>query len=272
MIKTASSHAGGWIEQALVALLHDGVFVLTDVLSDGACGQLLDASLEAQRLVTGLIGRNRLEEAGEVGVVRMPLKQSDSFLALVDNEEVNAIVDRFISPSSICHLMNAILLPPRMPTDTSVFQSRFHQDFPRFTGGVALSLNSFYCLTEFRPENGSTKFRMRSHQRTGRSTEICESDVQQVAAPVGSVILFDSTIWHAGGINSSDEIRAGVNVQWTYHWIKQQIDTVRYLGFAYQSRLSDRLRQRLGYNSQVVTSLQEYYVPAPARIYRAGQG
>jgi len=32
------------------------------------------------------------------------------------------------------------------------------------------------------------------------------------------------------------------------------------------------VQQRLGYNSQVVTSLQEYYVPTEQRIYRAGQG
>jgi ectoine hydroxylase-related dioxygenase (phytanoyl-CoA dioxygenase family) len=272
MIETASALEESWIEQALASLLEDGVFVLTDVLSENVCSRLLEASIEAQRLVVTEIGRNRLEEAGEIGVVRMPIKQSDHFLILVDNEPVNALVDRFISPSAICHLMNAILLPARMSNDTLTFQSRFHRDFPRFTGGMPLSLNSFYCLTEFRPANGSTKFLMRSHQGTDLLADTSQSDVQQVAAPIGSAVLFDSTIWHAGGINTSDEIRVGVNVQWTHHWIKQQIDVVRYLGFTQEASLSDRLMQRLGYNSQVVTSLQEYYVPSSARIYRAGQG
>lgn len=270
MIEIISSLEEDWLPRVMTALAVDGVVVLTDVMRESECKVVLDAALDVQAIIRGEIGSDRLKNAGEIGVVRMPLKYSDAFITILDNDVVNHVVDQILGPSAICHLINAILLPPFMSDSPQLFQSQLHQDFPRFTGGVPLSLNSFFCLTDFRPSNGSTRFLQGSHQKKIDIKD--HAALQQVCAPAGSVILFDSTIWHAGGCNSSAEVRAGVNVQWTHHWIKQQIDVVRYLGLGERARFSPRLQQRLGYNSQVVTSLQEFYVPADERIYRSGQG
>lgn len=66
-------------------------------------------------------------------------------------------------------------------------------------------------------------------------------------------------------------MRAAVNVQWTYHWIKQQLDIPRLLGSSRQQIASEN-QKRLGYHSQVVDSLQSYYVAQDQRLYKSGQG
>lgn len=276
MIKTVSSSTKNWTHEGLRALQLDGVFVLESAIPRDISETLARLAENALELVREEIGDSRLSAAGESGVVRVPLKFYTEFAFLLEVPDVVTIVERVISESAICHLMNAIVLEPRSGSEkpglNGLFQSRLHRDFPRFLGGKPLSLNSFYCLTDFSPRNGSTRFLVGSHQKEGQTGSNQDQSPVSVHAPAGSAIIFDSTIWHSGGMNATSEARIGVNVQWTHHWMKQQIDLVRILGSSRRGDFSPAVQQRLGYNSQVVTSLQEYYVPTEQRIYRAGQG
>lgn len=86
------------------------------------------------------------------------------------------------------------------------------------------------------------------------------------------MILFDSTLWHAAGSNTSGRDRLAINHQFTRSFIKQQIDYVRALGEEVVTRQPPRTQQLLGWYTRVVTSLDEYYQPAERRLYRGGQG
>lgn len=276
MIRTVSSSIEDWTHEGIRALQFDGVFVLESVVPEDICETRAGLAEKALELVREEIGVSRLSVAGESGVVRVPLRFFREFALLLEVPDVVAIVERVIGESAICHLINAIVLEPRSDSKNSgfndLFQSRLHRDFPRFLGGKPLSINSFYCLTDFTSVNGSTRFLVGSHQKEGQTASDRDQSPVSVHAPAGSAIIFDSTIWHSGGTNVTSEPRIGVNVQWTHHWMKQQIDLVRVLGSSRCGDFSPAVQQRLGYNSQVVTSLQEYYVPTEQRIYKAGQG
>lgn len=90
--------------------------------------------------------------------------------------------------------------------------------------------------------------------------------------PAGSMIVFDSTLWHAAGINTSGKDRLAINHQFTRSYFKQQIDYVRALGDDLVSSLPPRTQQLLGYYTRIPTRLDEYYRPSSERLYRAGQG
>jgi ectoine hydroxylase-related dioxygenase (phytanoyl-CoA dioxygenase family) len=90
--------------------------------------------------------------------------------------------------------------------------------------------------------------------------------------PAGSMVLFDSTLWHAAGVNRSQRDRLAINHQFTRSWIKQQIDYVRALGDDLVLDQPPRTQQLLGWYTRVVTSHDEYYRPTEERLYRAGQG
>ena len=92
-----------------------------------------------------------------------------------------------------------------------------------------------------------------------------------VVAKSGSVIVFDSTLWHCAGPNKSEQPWYGVNHQFTRSFVKPQIDYVRLLGDQLIEKKSARLQQMLGYYTRVVTSLDEYYQPTEKRLYRSGQ-
>jgi ectoine hydroxylase-related dioxygenase (phytanoyl-CoA dioxygenase family) len=86
------------------------------------------------------------------------------------------------------------------------------------------------------------------------------------------MVIFDSTLWHAAGLNTSGHDRLAINHQFTRSYIKQQIDYVRALGDAVVLDQPPRTQQLLGWYTRVVTSLDEYYVSENERLYRKGQG
>jgi len=104
------------------------------------------------------------------------------------------------------------------------------------------------------------------------SPETIAASAVPLECPAGSIIVFDSTLWHAAGPNTSGRDRLAINQQFTRSWIKQQIDYVRALGADVVEAQSPRTQQLLGWYTRVVTSLDEYYQPPDRRLYRKGQG
>jgi ectoine hydroxylase-related dioxygenase (phytanoyl-CoA dioxygenase family) len=154
-----------------------------------------------------------------------------------------------------------------------VFQNTFHRDFPRYLNGYVASVNVFFAIDDFREDNGATWVIPGSHQQPAMPDEAyCSAHAQPATCPAGSMLLFDSTLWHAAGENTSGADRLAINHQFTRSYIKQQIDYVRAMGEAAVRRLPERTQQLLGYYTRVVTSLDEYYRPEGERLYRRGQG
>jgi ectoine hydroxylase-related dioxygenase (phytanoyl-CoA dioxygenase family) len=271
-VKPGSDEA--WLETAVDALRDVGCVVVEDIL----VGQQIDATREAlysaQRHIREDIGEERLERAGELGVLRLMAKYEPSLVDLVAQPHLLAIVDALIGDTAILHLQNGFILPSREPDPNGrVFQQSFHRDFPRHLNGYVASLNALIAVDAFTQENGGTIVVAGSQQRPDRPSDAyLEAAAQPVECPAGAAIVFDSTLWHAAGINRSGRDRLGVNQQYTRSFFKQQIDYVRALGDDFVLAQPPRVQQLLGWYTRVVTSLDEYYRPAEERLYRSGQG
>lgn len=263
-----------WLEITLELLRDVGCAVVTDVLSEEVIQRTKDAMRGVQARIHEDLGRERLERAGELGVLRLMAGYDRYFLELLETEEMLAVVDRTVSETAILHLQNGFILPPQAdPAAEAVFQQSFHRDFPRHMNGYLASLNALVTLDAFTAENGGTLVVPGSHQRADRPSDAYMHAVAvPVECPGGSIIFFDSTLWHAAGFNRSGSDRMGINHQFTRSFFKQQIDYVRALGAEVVEAQAPRVQQLLGWYTRVVTSLDEYYRPAEERLYRSGQG
>jgi ectoine hydroxylase-related dioxygenase (phytanoyl-CoA dioxygenase family) len=263
-----------WIGETLRALRGDGCAIVEDVMPASLLARTRDAMYAVQARILAEIGQARLDRAGELGVLRIMPRYDESLLALLELEPVLAIVDRVVSPTAILHLQNGLILPSTTePQAGEHFQTRFHQDFRRHLNGYVASVNTFLAIDDFTTDNGATLLVPGSHQRAQPpDPEAMEATVAPALCPAGSMIVFDSTLWHAAGINVSGADRLAVNQQFTRSFIKPQIDYVRALGDAAVLRQRPRTQQLLGWYTRVVTSLDEYYRPADERLYRGGQG
>ena len=252
----------------------DGYAVVDGVLSEDFLEQTRAAMYRAQEAIWRDVGEERLSRAGELGVLRLMLKCEPHFFRFLEIPELLTLVDGSVSPTAIMHLQNGFILPslPRHETPT-IFQNTFHQDFPRVLNGYLASINVMFAIDEFSTATGATMVVPGTHQLTTTpDQQYLKEHAIPVECPAGSMVVFDSTLWHAAGANTSGHDRLAINHQFTRSYIKQQIDYVRALGDEVVLAQPPRTQQLLGWYTRVVTSLDEYYRPEAERLYRKGQG
>jgi len=274
MISVSCKAQDNWLSLVLGSLKYLGCAVVTDVLRDSRLTEIQAAMYRVEKIIRDTVGVERLARAGEMGVLRIMMKHDPIFLSLLEIPELLAVVDKTVSSTAILHLQNGFILPSCEAHETpSVFQNALHMDFRRLLNGYMASVNALLTISEFTRENGGTVVVPGSHQRTEiLSEELMEAATVPVECPAGSLIVFDSTLWHAAGVNTSGDDRLGINHQFTRSFFKQQIDYVRALGASKVEALPARTQQLLGWYTRVVTDLDEYYRPEHERLYRAGQG
>ena len=262
-----------WLEGCLLGLDITGCVVVDGVLDEGLITRVREAMYRVQTRIQEEVGRERLERAGELGVLRLMLEFEPVFFELLELPEVLAVLDATVSETAILHVQNGLLLPSFEGGTPQVFQTRFHRDFPRILNGYLMSMNTFFAIDEFTSTNGATFLVPGTHQKEGRPADwYLEQHAVSAECPAGSMLVFDSTIWHAAGDNTSGKDRLALNQQFTRSYVKQQIDYVRALGDDVVEAQSNRVQQLLGWYTRVVTSLDEFYQPSERRLYRSGQG
>jgi ectoine hydroxylase-related dioxygenase (phytanoyl-CoA dioxygenase family) len=252
----------------------NGFAIIESALDREFLDRTRDRMYAVRDRIVNEVGADRLARAGELGVLRLMLKYDAHFLRFLELPLLLMVLDGTVSDTAILHLQNGFVLPSFAATDQpSVFQNSYHQDFPRVLNGYVASVNAFFAIDEFTCENGATWVLPGTHQQVACPAPP-EREALSVAleCPAGSMIVFDSTLWHAAGRNTSGRDRLAINHQFTRSWIKQQIDYVRALGDAVVLAQPGRSQQLLGWYTRVVTSLDEYYRPPEHRLYRKGQG
>jgi ectoine hydroxylase-related dioxygenase (phytanoyl-CoA dioxygenase family) len=255
-------------------IARDGFAVVESVIDSGMLEETRARLYAVRDAIIREVGMERLERAGEVGVLRLMMRADPFFLRFLEQPALLSAVDGTVSETAILHLQNGFILPSFPAGDSpKVFQTGYHQDFPRVLNGYVASVNVFFAIDAFTRENGATWVVPGSQQKAERPSQAdIDASAIPVECPAGSMIVFDSTLWHAAGANTSGRDRLAINHQFTRSWIKQQVDYVRALGDAVVEAQTPRTQQLLGWYTRVVTSLNEYYQPAERRLYRKGQG
>jgi len=263
-----------WLNKALEMVRTLGFVAVSNVIEPSLLDRVRPAMYRAQKAIVAEVGEDRLQRAGELGVLRLLCKYDQVFLDLLATPEILAVVDATVSPTAILHLQNGFILPSfKRGEAPSVFQNRYHMDFPRVTNGYLMSVNVMLAIDEFRADNGATIVLPGSHQKMERpAVASLEATSLPASCPAGSMLVFDSTLYHAAGPNTSGADRLAINHQFTRSYIKQQVDYVRALGDSVVLAQPDRTQQLLGWYTRVISSLDQYYQPPEKRLYRSGQG
>lgn len=263
----------GRLGATLEALRYQGYSIVENAVPAELLERTRRALYRAQEAIEKQIGIERLRRAGELGVIRIPFLFDDTFFDYLTLDQVLEVVDATIGDTAILHLMNGFVLPSVAETGRAIFQQTFHRDFPRYFEGYLASINVFVAIDAFTTENGATLVVPATHQHEKPPNDsYMRAHALPICAPAGSLLIFDSTLWHAAGINQSGADRLALNMQFTKSFFKQQIDYVRALGDAKITALPARSAQLLGWYTRVVASLEEFYLPEEARLYRRGQG
>lgn len=274
MIRNRHLSDPDWLEHVLTDLRLLGCAVVEGVLDAPLIDRTRDAMYRTQAAIRAEIGDSRLARAGELGVLRLMLRHDPVFFDYLALPPMLAVIDATVGPTAIMHLQNGFILPSLPPDETPVVaQNSFHMDFPRYLDGYLASINAFFALDVFNETTGATRVVPGSHQQAeppSRAAMLARA--VPANCPAGSMILFDSTLWHAAGQNGSGRDRLAINQQFTRAFLKQQLDYCRALPDATIRALPERTQQLLGWWTRLPASLDEYYQPPGERLYRSGQG
>lgn len=113
--------------------------------------------------------------------------------------------------------------------------------------------NAIWLLDEFTSHNGATRLVPGSHLQ-GNLPESAMADPWAthpaevlLEAPAGSVVVFNSHVWHGGTVNRSDRPRRAIHSYFCRSDQPQQLDQAQFLTCQTRQRLSaDHLRLLLG--------------------------
>lgn len=189
---------------------------------------------------------NDLRNIKELHVARMPFAYDDYFLNIAVNEKIITVIRKILGNYFVLHLQNGIINMPKLEHQ----QQSWHRDLPYqdFIISKPLAISCLFCLDDFNLSTGGTIVLPHTHKSDKMpSQHFIDEFAMNVTAKSGSVLLFDSMLFHKAGYNSSNQIRRGINHIYTSAILKQQINIPASLNGKYSD--DPFLRMILGYDA-----------------------
>ena len=207
--------------------------------------------------------------AGTDGTVHHLPCAGGAFLEFLEQPEHREPLERFFQGPYILNTFGGVL---NLPHDVA-YVGNVHRDLRTFSGDLHLMAQLLVMIDEFTEENGATYLLSGSHRfREKPSDDVFFKDAVRAVGAAGSIVMFNSNLWHAAGINRTTRPRRALTLAFTRPFIKQQLDYPRALGYDRREVLSPTLCQLLGYNARVPASLDEWYQTPEKRLYKRDQG
>jgi hypothetical protein len=204
------------------------------------------------------------------GTLHHLVGQGDSFLEFLDR--LGPLVPHFEDHFGGKFILNSF--GGNILRRSGSYASAIHRDVRTWSRELPLLLNTLVMLDDFSVENGATRMMTGSHRDCPERPEepAFRSRAEAATGRAGSLLVFDSNLWHAAGVNTTDRARRSVTPMFCRPFVKPQFDHPRALGYERMDSLSELQRQVLGYYARIPATLEEWYRPPGRRMYRPGQG
>lgn len=154
---------------------------------------------------------------------------------------VEAVLDKECLLSSFCSLV----LGPGQEAQP------IHEDtqlIPLPRPHIPITINAIWALSDFTATNGATRIVPGSHKYDRAPEYGKDYDTVMATMPAGSVMLFDSALWHGGGANESDARRFAFSCAYCWGWMRQQENLQLGIPRDIAQRFPRRLQELCGYS------------------------
>jgi len=228
------------IEENLKELEMDGYCILKNIIPD----EEIDGVRES--LVTAQTRRNEQSKAEMektrarghrigtqgVGVLNQVINETQSFAPYVADRRIKETVEAVFGPHARISCTDCVV---NLPGNQRGY---LHADWPYNATNashipppypdVLLHLSSLWMLSPFTPETGGTIVVPGSHKSNNNPAAGGMSNVDrdspypgelQVTGRPGSVMLYDSRLWHAVAPNCSDQPRVALRIRYAPWWL-----------------------------------------------------
>jgi ectoine hydroxylase-related dioxygenase (phytanoyl-CoA dioxygenase family) len=219
----------------------DGFLALEGVLTAAEVAGLNQRMAE---LTAAEGGRAGLEVHQEKGADRLAdlVNKDPKFEVCFSHPRVLAAMKHVLGEFKLSSLNSRAALPGQG-------HQGLHADFGHpVEPGAYQVCNSIWLLDDFTPENGATRVVPGSHRRgTMPGDEMANPgdehpDQIQLTGQAGTVVVFNSHLWHGGTQNHTDKPRRAMHSYFALRHLPQQLDQQAYLRVETYERLSPAQR------------------------------
>jgi ectoine hydroxylase-related dioxygenase (phytanoyl-CoA dioxygenase family) len=231
------------IDSHVERIRRDGYTIVENAV-DPALLLALRQDLERIEREAGIVpAENPFEGQKTVRIYNL-LARGKVYEAVPENPQVLPIVERVLDRGCLVSSLSSIAI------DAGESAQVIHADdqlIPLPRPHVPIVCNTMWALTDFTPENGATRLVPRSHL-SERAPDIGE-EVETVAAVMlrGSVLVYNGSLWHGGGANSTATRRIGVAMNYCAGWVRQQENQQLGIPLSVARGFSPRLRKLCGF-------------------------
>lgn len=264
MIDVLSASAALDREKVRRAIDKDGYVIVEGVLDPAYIERAKPALAAAIEKEDARHGTTDHKDRGMVLVCSM---HGPVFYEPLENERLMTPFNAILGDGCIVYAYTSSSMPPGKTN----YSRRIHRDCPRVVPGYPTNMGATILLDDFTLDNGATWIMPGSHRRTVAEGEPTEAEFvresERVVAKAGSVLFFDALLYHAGGDNKTDRWRHALTINMCRSFMKQRLDIPRCMSGVDMSGVSQSVKQKLGFFTQVPASYDEYYAPPALRKY-----
>ncbi len=143
------------------------------------------------------------------------------------------------------HLTQVIAIGPGEPAQ-QIHRDQWAFDFFSFPRGYDVQCNTIWAMTDFTEANGATRLVPKSNHLEDGLT-FTEADTVPAEMRKGSVLVYSGSVYHGGGANRSDAVRAGINITYNRSWLRQEENQYLSVPFEIARTLPEDLLRLMGY-------------------------
>ncbi len=228
---------------AAAAIAEVGYVVMEDIIDPVRCDQLVGdlERIEAEMAIGP--GDNGFEGFATVRIYNL-LTHGALYEAIATEPAVLDVVERVLDRGCLVSSLSSIAIGPGERAQP------IHADdqlLPLPKPHVPIVCNTMWALTDFTAENGAT--------RLVPGTHLADHDpdfggaYETVAATMrkGSVLVWNGSLWHGGGANSTESRRYGIAMNYCAGWVRQQENQQLGIPLDVARGFSKRLRELAGF-------------------------
>lgn len=236
------SEAGG--SAHLEQYRRDGFTVIESAIEPDLIAELKEA-LQRLEIDKGFGYRDTGFEGKRTVRIYNLLTHGPVFTRVPIHERVLPVVEGLLDRELLLSVLSAITLAPGQTAQP------IHADtqlIPIARPHPTIAVNAMWALSDFTEANGATRFIPGSHLRDHNPDYDGRYDSVPAEMAAGSVMLFDSQLWHGGGQNRTADRRWGMICLYCAGWLRQQENQQLGVPQDLARTFPRRLQELLGYS------------------------
>ncbi len=231
------------LDQHAAAIAEKGFTIVENAIEDDLIAEIDETLLRLEKDLGIVPAANPFEGTQTVRIYNL-LVHGKVFEKIPVHAAILPIVERVLDPGCLVSSLSSISIDP------GEIPQPIHADdqlIPLSKPHSPIVCNTMWAITDFTEENGATRLMPGTH--LADSSPIFGTHYDSIPAEMrrGSVLVWNGSLWHGGGANSTGKRRIGIAMNYCAGFMRQQENQQLGIPLEIAEKFSPRLQELCGF-------------------------